>query len=59
MSLFQNSVSFGTSSWEIGLKPDFPLTSKVAVPKSDILEQPHIAKSGSEFMRFLGYENII
>jgi hypothetical protein len=40
--LFQNPVSFGTSSWEIGLKPDFPLTSKVAVPKSDILEQPRV-----------------
>jgi hypothetical protein len=31
--MFQNSVSFGTCSGEIGLKPDFSIKSKVAVPK--------------------------
>jgi hypothetical protein len=33
MSLFQNSVSFGTGSGEIGLKSDFSIKFKVAVPK--------------------------
>jgi hypothetical protein len=33
MSLFQNSVSFGTGLKESGLRPAFPLKSKVAVPK--------------------------
>jgi hypothetical protein len=37
--LFQNSVSFETISWKIGLKPDFPLKSKEAVPKAEVLEQ--------------------
>ncbi|MDR2304615.1 MAG: DUF445 domain-containing protein [Treponema sp.] len=41
MSLFQNSGFFGTGFWETGLKPDFPIKSKVAVPEFDILEQPH------------------
>ncbi|GHV36402.1 hypothetical protein AGMMS49546_01630 [Spirochaetia bacterium] len=44
MSRFQNSVSFGTGSWKSGLKSAFPLKSKVAVPKSDILELPHMTK---------------
>ncbi|GHV47955.1 hypothetical protein AGMMS49546_38090 [Spirochaetia bacterium] len=42
LSRFQNSVSFGTGSWKSGLKSAFPLKSKVAVPKSDILELPQL-----------------
>jgi hypothetical protein len=40
LSRFQNSVSFGPTLGKTGLKPDFSLKSKVAVPKSDILELP-------------------
>jgi hypothetical protein len=29
----QNSISFGTGSGEIGLKPDFSIKFKVAFPK--------------------------
>jgi len=38
-SLFQNSVSFSKGFRKSGQKPTFPTKSKVAVPKSDILEQ--------------------
>jgi hypothetical protein len=33
LSLFQNSVSFGTGFRNSGLKPAFSIKSKVAVPK--------------------------
>ncbi|MDR2304611.1 MAG: UvrD-helicase domain-containing protein [Treponema sp.] len=39
LNLPQNSGFFGTSSWEIGLKPDFPIKSKVTVLEFDILEK--------------------
>jgi hypothetical protein len=39
-SLFQNSVSFGTSSSKNRAKPVFSIKSKEAVPKTDLLEQP-------------------
>ena len=42
MSLFQNSVSFGTSFGKIGFLADFSFKSKVAVPKTEVLEQPQI-----------------
>jgi hypothetical protein len=33
LSLFQNPVGFGTSSWKNRSEPGFSVTSKVAVPK--------------------------
>ncbi|MDR1862303.1 MAG: hypothetical protein LBQ67_00115 [Treponema sp.] len=42
MSRFQNSVSFGPALGKSGQKPAFSPKSKVAVPKSDILELPHM-----------------
>ena len=45
LSLSQNSVSFETSFAKKRQKDAFSLKSKVAVPKSDILEQP---RSGSK-----------
>jgi hypothetical protein len=42
MSLFQNSVSFETSSWKNRQKPGFSSKSKVAVPRTEVLEQPQI-----------------
>jgi hypothetical protein len=50
--LFQNPVgadqrSDETTSWKSGQMPAFPL-SKVAVPKTEVLEQPQlISKSGT------------
>ena len=38
--MFQNSVSFVTSSRKSGLEPTFSFKSKVAVPKTEVLEQP-------------------
>ena len=46
LSLFQNSVSFGTSFGKIGLLADFSHKSKVAVPKTEILEQPQVKNQG-------------
>jgi hypothetical protein len=43
MSQFQNPVGFGLAPGKSGLKSAFSSQSKEAVPKSDILEQPHIA----------------
>jgi hypothetical protein len=43
MSLFQNSVSFGTNSWKNRSKPGFSPKSKEAVPKTEVLEQPHMS----------------
>jgi hypothetical protein len=43
MRLFQNSVSFGTTSWKKRLLASFSIKSKVAVPKTEVLEQPHIS----------------
>jgi hypothetical protein len=40
LSLFQNSVSFGQALRKTGQKPGFPLKSKEAVPKTEVLEQP-------------------
>jgi hypothetical protein len=48
MSLFQNpvsgetEVSGGAGLGKSGLKPDFPLKSKEAIPQTEVLEQPHI-----------------
>jgi hypothetical protein len=42
MRLFQNPVEFETTSWKIGQMPVFPLKSQVAVPKTEVLEQPHM-----------------
>nr|AGS54158.1 hypothetical protein [uncultured bacterium contig00051] len=43
MSFFQNSVSFGKSFLKSGLKPAFSYKSKVAFPKTEVLEKPHLA----------------
>jgi hypothetical protein len=40
LSRFQNSVSFGPALGKSGQKLAFSPKSKVAVPKSDILELP-------------------
>jgi hypothetical protein len=42
MSRFQNPVGFGPALGKTVLKPGFSFKSKVAVPKSDILELPHM-----------------
>jgi hypothetical protein len=42
MRLFQNPVGFETTSWKSGQIPPFPCKSKVAVPKTEVLEQPQI-----------------
>jgi hypothetical protein len=42
MRLFQNPVGFETTSWKSGHMPAFPCKSKVAVPKTEVLEQPQI-----------------
>ena len=44
LRLFQNPVGFETTSWKSGQIPAFPLKSKVAVPKTEVLEQPHFVK---------------
>jgi uncharacterized protein len=45
LSLFQNSVSFVTSSRKSVLKPAFSIKSKVAVPKTEVLEQPNYSNN--------------
>jgi hypothetical protein len=42
MSLFQNPIGFGTSSWKNRQKSGFSVKSREAVPKTEILEQPRI-----------------
>jgi hypothetical protein len=49
MSRFQNSVSFGTGFGKNGLEAVFSSTSKVAVPKSGILEPPQILELFKNF----------
>jgi hypothetical protein len=44
MSQFQNSVSFGTGFRKSGLKPAFSVKFKVAVPKTEVLEQPQLSQ---------------
>jgi hypothetical protein len=44
MSLFQNSVSFGQALGKTCQEPGFSIKSKEAVPKTEVLEQPHILK---------------
>ncbi|MDR1100170.1 MAG: DUF115 domain-containing protein, partial [Treponema sp.] len=39
LRLFQNPVGFETTSWKSGQMPAFPCKSKVAVPKTEVLEQ--------------------
>jgi hypothetical protein len=51
--LFQNPVGFETTSWKSGQMPAFPLKSKVAVPKTEVLEQPQLL-----FDKRGGYEEI-
>jgi hypothetical protein len=43
--LFQNPVGFETTSWKNGQMPAFPLKFKVAVPKTEVLEQPQLTKA--------------
>jgi hypothetical protein len=42
LSLSQNSVSFVPSSWKKRLTAVFPIKSKVAVPKTEVLGQPQL-----------------
>jgi hypothetical protein len=44
LSLFQNPVGFGQALGKTGQKPGFSPKSKEAVPKTEVLEQPHLAK---------------
>jgi hypothetical protein len=37
-----NAHGFGTSSWKNRQKPGFSTKIKVAVPKTGVLEQPHM-----------------
>jgi hypothetical protein len=46
--LFQNPVGFETTSWKSGQMPAFPCKSKVAVPKTEVLEQPRISEDFME-----------
>ena len=43
-SLFQNSVSFGKGFRKTGFKADFSEKSKVAFPKTEVLEKPQTVK---------------
>jgi hypothetical protein len=45
LSLFQNPVGFGTSSWKNRPKPGFFAKFKEAVPKAEVLEQPQLSKT--------------
>ncbi|MDR1353790.1 MAG: hypothetical protein LBK05_10965, partial [Treponema sp.] len=40
--LFQNPVGFGQALGKTGQKPGFSPKSKEAVPKTEVLEQPHL-----------------
>jgi Uma2 family endonuclease len=51
MSLFQNSVSFGTSSRKNRAKPGFSTKTKEAVPKTEVLEQPLIIRKFDLYRR--------
>jgi hypothetical protein len=42
LSLFQNPVGFEPGSRENRQKPGFPTKFKEAVPKTEVLEQPHL-----------------
>jgi hypothetical protein len=42
--LFQNPVGFEQALGKTGRKPGFSPKFKVAVPKAEVLEQPHISK---------------
>jgi hypothetical protein len=44
LSFFQNPVGFGKSSWK-KRSVRFFLISKVAVPKTEVLEQPPLIKT--------------
>lgn len=46
LSLFQNTVGFGTNPWKSRSKPDFSAKSMEAVPKAEVLEQPYRLKTG-------------
>ncbi|MDR1862980.1 MAG: hypothetical protein LBQ67_03565, partial [Treponema sp.] len=46
---FQNSVSFGPALGKSGQKPAFSPKSKVAVPKSDILELPQLSAAAGSY----------
>jgi hypothetical protein len=52
MRLFQNSVGFETGFRKSGPRPVFSLKSKVAVPKTEVLEQPHMVEAGSSGTKF-------
>jgi len=40
LRFFQNSVSFGKTSWKSWLQPAFPIKSRVAYPKLEVLDKP-------------------
>jgi hypothetical protein len=42
LRLFQNPVGFKITAWKSGQMPAFPLKSKAAVQKTEVLEQPHL-----------------
>ena len=46
MSHFQNSVSFGNGFGKTSLTTGFSIKSKVAFPKTEVLEKPRIANYG-------------
>jgi tetrapyrrole methylase family protein/MazG family protein len=45
VSLLQNPVGFGQALGKTGQKPGFSPESKEAVPKTEVLEQPHVTKN--------------
>jgi hypothetical protein len=51
LRLFQNPVGFETTSWKSGQMPTFPGKSKVAVPKTEVLEQPLFTKPDKSALR--------
>jgi hypothetical protein len=56
--LFQNPVGFGQAlgkTGQIGLKvrPGFSVKSKEAVPKTEVLEQPHLNSIFSYYHSFM------
>ena len=49
MSLFQNSVSFEKGFRRTGFKAGFSAKTKVAFPKTGVLEKPQITKLATEY----------
>jgi hypothetical protein len=59
MRLFQNPVGFETTAWKSGQMPAFPCKSKVAVPKTEVLEQPQIISPNPGKTALTWYGNIL